>query len=109
MDVKAIEKGKLRKAIKFLMGSHILSFYTALLRRASMGNYLRKDGRFLDFAYDSALTMSLSELAYKRTFYFKEILYEYTAETGINDSAYDWVVATWDILAKRPGMPLSEQ
>jgi hypothetical protein len=91
------------------MGSHILSFYTALLRKASMSNYLGKDGKFLDYAYDSALTLSLSELAYKRTFYFKEILYEYTAETGINDSAYDWTIATWGIIAKKPGIPLGDE
>lgn len=99
---------KQRSTIRFLLGSHLLSFYTSLLRKAPKTHFMDKNGQFLEYAYDTAITLSLSELACKRTFFFKEILYEYAASTGINDSPDNWSKATQVVIGKQASDPVSE-
>ena len=61
-----------------------------------------KNNEFFKYAYDRALTLPLAELVPTKNYFAKLMLYEYSANTGINDSAENWGEASMKIRQKPP-------
>ncbi len=63
---------------------------------------MEENNEFFKYAYDRALTLPLAELVPRKIYFAKLMLYEYSVNTGINDSAENWGEASLKIRQKPP-------